>query len=133
MKKAIKIDVVNKTIYEVEINNAKDIYDHIGNNCNLFCCPVEFENSDALYADDESLLKDVEGCFVMDGWTTPIVGNAIILGTDDEGDSIDHKSTLDEIAEKLMFGSKEIAEAYKRAAMNITGYWQTGLIIPSAN
>jgi hypothetical protein len=119
MKKAIKIDVVNKTIYEVEIKKDKDIYYHIGNECNLFCCPVEFVNGDVLYADDEALYRqNIEGCFVMESWKYPIVGNAIILGSDEEGDSIDHKSTIKDISEKIVFGSKEIAKEYVLAMIS---------------
>ena len=50
--KALKIDVVNKTISQIEIKNYKEIYSAIGNDCDLFCCPVEFENGDILYSDD---------------------------------------------------------------------------------
>lgn len=109
MKKAIKIDVINRSIYEVEITKEKNIYHHIGNGCNTFECPVQFENGDAIYCDEEGLYHEIHGCFVMEGWKHPIVGNAIILGTDNEGDSINHKTTLEEIAEKLIFGSKELA------------------------
>ena len=74
MKKALKIDVVNQTVTSITINDINDIYKEIGNGCDLFCCPVDFENGDTLYADDESLLREnVEGCFLMDNWTSAIV------------------------------------------------------------
>jgi hypothetical protein len=114
MKKALKIDVVAKTVTKVEIDKYQDIYAQIGNGCNLFCCPVEFENGDTLFADDESLLKEVEGCFILPNWNYPIVGNAIILGTDEEGDSIDCKSTIEEISSEILFGNKEVAEEYQK-------------------
>ena len=52
MKKALKIDVVAQTVTEVKIDKYQDIYSQIGNGCNLFCCPVDFENGDTLFADD---------------------------------------------------------------------------------
>ena len=115
MKKAIKIDVLNKTIYEVEITQEKNICYHIGNGSTVFCCPFQFENGDAIYADDEALYRQQYGCFVIKGWKYPIVGNAIILGTDSEGDSISHKSKIEDFSEKIVFGSKEITEEYVMA------------------
>lgn len=117
--KALKIDVVKKEVYEVEVSDIKNICEHIGNGCSLFCVPVGFPNGDALYADDESLLREnIQGCFIMPGWKIPIVGNAIILGTDKKGNSIDNKSTVDEIIKNIVFGSRDIAEKYRGVVMD---------------
>lgn len=120
MKKAIKIDVVNKQVYEIELSDDyKAIYGAIGNGCTIFCAPIEFENGDTLYSDEEGLLHEkMEGCFMMENWKYPLVGNAIILGTDDEGDSIDAKSTIEEIKNKVTFYDSEIAEKWKQKALN---------------
>ena len=120
MKKAIKIDVVKQDVYEIELSDDyKAIYGAIGNGCTIFCAPVEFENGDTLYSDEEGLLhKKMEGCFMMENWKYPLVGNAIILGTDDEGDSIDAKSTIEEIKNKITFYDSEIAERWKEKALN---------------
>ena len=116
--KALKIDVVNQTISKIEITNYKEIYSAIGNGCNLFCCPIEFENGDVLYSDDEALLHgEVEGCFSMVDWNYPLVGNAIILGSDEEGGMADSKTKANEILEKIMWGNKEVAETYAEYAM----------------
>lgn len=96
--KALKINVTDKSVQEVEIENAKDIYSHIGNNCRVFAVPYIFENGDALYCDDESLLNDTPpNCFMLSDFYYPLVGNAIILGTNDDGESIDVKSKKDDI------------------------------------
>lgn len=116
--KAIKIDVANKKVSQVNIANYKEIYGQIGNGCNLFCCPVQWENNDVLYADDEALLKDeLEGCFMMPDFNYPIVGNAIILGTNEEGESVDVKTKISELQEKIMFGNKEAAELWRNKAI----------------
>lgn len=121
MKKALKIDVVNQTVTSIMIDDIKDIYEEIGNGCNLFCCPVEFENGDTLYNDDESLLREnVEGCFLMDNWSYAIVGNAIILGTDEEGESVDCKSYPMDIYKEIIWGDKKVAEEYRNVALNKT-------------
>lgn len=116
--KAIKIDVANKKVSQVNIGNYKEIYGQIGNGCNLFCCPVQWENNDVLYADDEALLKDeLEGCFMMPDFNYPIVGNAIILGTNEEGESVDVKTKISELQQKIMFGNKEAAELWRNRAI----------------
>jgi hypothetical protein len=121
MKKALKIDVVNQTVTSIMIDDIKDIYKEIGNGCDLFCCPVDFENGDTLYADDESLLREnVECCFLMDNWSYAIVGNAIILGTDEEGESVDCKSSPIDIHSQIIWGNKEVAEEYRRVALSKT-------------
>jgi len=119
MKKAILIDVVAKTVTETEIGEYTDIYSKIGNGCSCFCCPVDFDNGDTLYSDDEGLLHDeVFGCFVFDGWDYPLVGNAIILGTDEKGESVDCKSTVNEITSRITFYNQTFAEAWKEKALS---------------
>lgn len=118
MKKAILIDSKNQTVTETEIGDYKDIYAKIGNGCTLFAIPVEFENGDALYVDDEGLLHEkVEGCFMLEGWAIPIVGNAIIWGTDEEGDSQDCKTTVDDIKAQIKFFDNVVAENYRVSAL----------------
>ena len=120
--KALKIDVVNKTITSINIkkeNFSTEICQLIGNGCNTFCCPVDFENGDCIYADDESLLhENIEGCFMLPDWNYPIVGNAIILGTDEEGDSIDCKTNPSELLENVIWGNKEATIEYREKALN---------------
>ena len=113
--KAIKINVATQTVEEVTIgNDYKEIYSLIGNDCRLFCCPVEFPNGDTLYADDEALLNEnLEGCFLLEGFSYPICGNAIILGTDGEGESESAKTTVEEILQQIIFGNKEVAEQHR--------------------
>jgi hypothetical protein len=117
--KALKIDVVNKTITEVELSHTKELYEIIANGCHTFCAPIEFENSDTLFADDEALLQsNLEGCFMFPDWNYPIVGNAVILGTDEEGDVCDAKSKADELLETIIFGNKEVAEMHRDSALS---------------
>ncbi len=109
--KALKIDVATKKVTQVEIQDYKEIYKHI--NAELFCCPVQFPNGDVLYADDEGLLKEVVGCFCMPNWNHPIVGNAIILGSTEYGESTDCKTKAEYLQSTILFGNKELVEFYK--------------------
>lgn len=117
--KALKIDVVNKTITQIELEHTKEIYDIIGNGCHTFCAPVEFDNQDTLFADDEALLHDeLQGCFSFPEWSYPIVGNAVILGTDYDGDVCDAKTKAEDLLETIMFGNKEAAEMHRDSALS---------------
>ena len=98
MKRAIKINVETKTIETIILgDDYKEIYPAIGNGCSCFAIPVEFPNGDSMYVDDESLLRpdDIVGGFIMEGWRVPIIGNAILLGCDEEGESISCKSSCE--------------------------------------
>lgn len=109
--KALKINVITHSVEEVDIKNTKDIYTEIG--CSLFTVPYIFPNGDALYCDDEALLKNqLPDCFVLSDYNYPLVGNAIILGTNDEGESIDVKSKKEDI-EVSFFNSYLLAQYYK--------------------
>jgi hypothetical protein len=102
--KAIKIDVEKNLVYFVEIDGGlESIYNVLG--CTCITCPVQYENEDSMYCDDEALLnpENIKGAFMYPDWNYPIVSNALILGTDDEGNSVDCKSTLTEIANGLKF------------------------------
>ena len=120
MKKAIKINVETKMIEEIVLGDSfKDIYPAIGNGCTCFCVPMHYPNGDAMYADDESLLRpnDIVGGFIMEGWEIPLIGNAIILGTDDEGNSVSCATRIEDIAEKLFFIDAETSRLYAESAL----------------
>lgn len=115
MRKAIKIDSENRTIEEIEIGDSfRDLYPAIGNNCTTFAVPVHFDNNDSLFCDDEALLRpdEIKGGFIMDGWSYPIVGNAIILGTNEEGESTDYASSIDDLQSKILFLNTELLKEY---------------------
>ena len=117
--KALLINSKDKTVTKVQIKDYKEIYGLIGNGCSTFACPVEFDNGDVLYCDDEGLLKEkVEGCFMFPEWNTPIVGNAVILGSDDDGQSIDAKTNISFFTENLIWGNEAVAEEYRNFALS---------------
>jgi len=120
MKRAIKINVETKTIETIFIgDDYRQIYTAIGNGCTTFCIPMHYINGDGMYADDSALLRpqDMKGGFIMEGWKTPIVGNAIILGSDDEGNSISCATQIDDIADKVFFINTDMCILYAEAAL----------------
>lgn len=102
--KAIKIDVTKKSVYFVEIgNDFQDTKKELG--CDIFSCPITYDNEDSMYCDDEALLKPaaIKGAFIFPDWSYPIVSDALILGTDDDGDTIDVKSSIEDIEKGIRF------------------------------
>ena len=103
--KAIKIDVVNQTITEIELAPGIDaIYQEL--DCNLFTCisPIGFPPGDAIYIDDEGLLRDpVIGAFSVRGYPQVLSGHGLIIGTDSEGESISCKCILESIKKAIRF------------------------------
>jgi len=118
MKKAILINVEAQTITETTIGHYSEIYKAIGNGCNTFECPVILENEDAVYIDECGLYHDPKGCFILNGWNYPLVGNAIILATDEEGDSADCKSTVEELKARVKFYGEAVAKAWADRVLN---------------
>jgi hypothetical protein len=108
--KAIKIDVEKQEVSIIEIEKGlRAIYDAIGNGCNCITAPISYENDDTMYCDDEALLnpENIKGGFMYPNWSYPIVSNALIMGTDEDGESTDCQSTLEEIKKGIRFISIE--------------------------
>jgi hypothetical protein len=113
---AIKIDVASKSLSIVTLNDWQEIAPSISENCSLFECPVTFENGDTIYVDEEGLFNHFEGGFIMDGWKYPLVGNALLIGTDYEGDSKNVETTMYELLKMITWVSKEDSLEWKENA-----------------
>jgi hypothetical protein len=128
--KALKIDVEKQSIYEIEIvNNLEAKYEAIGNDCRLIEIGAFLPHNnilrqcrDAMYVDEEALLKcptrdDVYNLGIFKLALSPrnlphfqpeqkvihtFVGNAIIVGTSDDGDSESHNISLKDLHERFM-------------------------------
>lgn len=111
--KALKIDSANRTVTEIELGNGlQPIYDAIGNGCGTFTCPVRLPNNDMIYCDDEGLYHPFAGGFTFFDWNYPIVGNALIIGHNNEGKSIDVKTQIDEVQSAIIWVGKKEATAW---------------------
>lgn len=111
---AIKIDVVNQDVYPVQIvpNKLDDIYEQLA--CDIFTCPFTFDNNDTLFVDDEGLFVEPStllGAFYIEGFSSqPLFGHGLIVGVDDEGETDEVLSTVEEIKKKVTFLNDETAE-----------------------
>ena len=95
--RAILIDPFTQTIEEVDYSgDYKDIYGLI--ECDLFTT-VYLPNTsdDTLFVDDEGLYVENQRFFKIDGFEQPLAGRGLLLGTDEEGESIDCMSTVEEV------------------------------------
>lgn len=100
--KAILINAKDKTISEVTITNYKDIYKFCG--FELFTCVQMDAKGNTLYVDDEGLLNGTDFGFIIKGYAQPLMGNAIILGTNrNTGDSVDTSLTTEQVFKMVSF------------------------------
>lgn len=109
--KGYKIDVVKKEVIEVELSSDyRDIYKIV--DCEIFSCPLIYENGDSLFCDDEGLLKPMHGFFLLENYPQPIAGNGLILGSNEEGESEDAKTDFETIKSQVKFMTAEDAYLY---------------------
>ena len=101
--KAILIDVHTQSVTEVEHDYTLDnIYDLL--NCRTFDV-VRIDEVDSIYVDDEGLFVDDQLFFEYggDAQSVRLAGNGLILGVDDEGNSISPQTTVEEVEGRVGF------------------------------
>jgi hypothetical protein len=100
MIKAILIDVTAKSVTEVLIEKNFDAYNK-ALDCRTFdVFPLDEKND--VYCDDEGLYKRKDFFFI-EGSHQPIRGNGLILGCDDEGESVDTTALVEVVRKKVKF------------------------------
>jgi len=98
MMRAILIDPFTQTIEEVDYSgDYKDIYGLI--QCELFSTVYCLE--DTLFVDDEGLYVKDQRYFKVAGYPQPLAGRGLLLGTNEEGDSVDATAKLS-VLEKVI-------------------------------
>tara|TARA_Y100001973_G_C5182204_1_gene325550 strand:+ start:1077 stop:1433 length:357 start_codon:yes stop_codon:yes gene_type:complete len=101
--KAILINVKDQSITEVEHDNTLDnIYELL--NCRTFDV-VRIDQVNSIYVDDEGLFVDNQRYFEYggDAQAVRLAGNGLILGVDDEGNSISPTITLEQVKGRVGF------------------------------
>lgn len=101
--KAIKIDVVKKDVYEVEVTtDIATFYKHL--ECDDFNqVGRRLPNGDCLIVDGEGLLKKPIGAFQFGTYPNSLSGHGLLFGTDSEGETVGVKSTLDYVKRAVRF------------------------------
>lgn len=117
--KAIKIDVVNKTVTTVDVGpTLEELYEAL--QCEVITTVFfpEFFKDD-MFVDDEALLKEpneILGAFFTDLYPNqPIFSNGLVVGFDPEtGERVDCKMTAEQVASTVRFlDEKETQEMFK--------------------
>ena len=119
--KAILINPKLRKIKEVEYSgNYQDIQKLT--ECSTLTAIYPFDNEDTIYLDDEGLLKESNYCFTFkydNGYVQPLMGNALIIGANEEGESISYKTPITEIKNRIVFkGHQEIIMASDGIKLN---------------
>tara|TARA_B100000424_G_scaffold57448_1_gene41486 strand:+ start:2608 stop:3072 length:465 start_codon:yes stop_codon:yes gene_type:complete len=102
--RAYLIDPIKREISVVSYNGDYQMINELINSQRGFDAVYGFRNEDTLYVDDEGLLLKENHAFEFtydNGHTQPLMGKALVLGTDAEGESVAVKSTLEEVASKV--------------------------------
>lgn len=99
--RTILIDPEKQTVEELEfMGNYTDIQNIIGCRC-FTTLNLGGETNDAVFVDDEGLFHDSGYVFTIEG--RPLVGKGLIMGCDDEGESISTTVSLEEVRYKVRF------------------------------
>ena len=100
--KAILIDVYEKEIREVDYDGTLDfIYFNLA--CRTFDV-VRIDDVNSIFVDDEGILKDnLYFEYSASDRVFQLAGNGLILGVDDEGNSISPTLTVEDVKGKVNF------------------------------
>ena len=107
--KAYLIDPINKIVSVVDYNGDYQTINKLINSQRGFDAVYGFRNEDTLYVDDEGLLRKENYGFEFtydNGHVAPLMGKALVLGTDAEGESVEVKSSLEEVESKIKWVGK---------------------------
>lgn len=102
--KAILVDVEAKEVRAIDVADSVDEYNKaIGSD--VYCGGPRLDNGDGFLVDDEGMLKvNTDSVFfTFEGYPQPLAGNGLLLGCGPDGDTLDAKSSVDEIARRVKF------------------------------
>ena len=106
--KAYLIDPIKRIVSVVDYNgDYKQINKFI--DAEIFSAVYPFKNQDTLYVDDMGLMKQTNYAFDFtyeNGHTQTLFGKTLVLGADDKGESVDVKSTIAEITQRITWCGK---------------------------
>ena len=103
--KALLIDPKDNTIRTISYDgDYKTIYKFL--DCRTFDAVYPFDNEDTIYVDDEGLLKGANYHWTVltdRGKLITLVGKGLVLGSDAEGESVDCKTTISQLSQRINF------------------------------
>ena len=110
---AFLINPFTKTITSVDYNgDYKSIYSLLGRGVSAFDC-VGIIDEDTIYVDDEGLFKSDQAYFQCrlgnegdyeETYYHPLAGIGLVLGGDEDGDSVSPGITLEALTDRIVWG-----------------------------
>jgi len=98
--KAYLIDPFKKKIEQVIFNgDYKSIYKFV--ECRAFDVVRVYTNEDVIYVDDEGLFVETQNFFIHRNYPTPLAGKGLVLGSNEEGDSVAPKTKIDQLEKDI--------------------------------
>lgn len=109
--RSIIIDAAARTVIEKETDgDLKFLQQHVGGSQTITVGGVRAEESDVgdtLFVDDEGLLHGEQSFFLLPLFSTqPLAGNGVIVGSDEDGETVGCLSTLAEIQANIRWLTK---------------------------
>lgn len=106
--KAILIDGFNKTVTELKLDDKKDMLDqwYHALKANMIETAHYITDQDSILVDEEGLLKPCDYFFTYKGAHQPFAGNGLVVGVDEDGETVDCIITLEEIEQNVEFLSR---------------------------
>lgn len=101
--KAILINPYDQTITQVDYSgDFRDIYKLIEAEC---FDVANITHGDGIFVDDEGLMNGPTHFFEHADYHSPLAGKGLILGCNSEGESVDCKTTVEEVKSKVKFST----------------------------
>ena len=98
--KGILIDAYNTNIREVEVpKGIQAIYDLI--HVETFEC-VRIDENNICYVDEKGLINGTRVGFMLSFYPQPLMGSGLILGCNEEGESVDTTLTVERVQKKMV-------------------------------
>ena len=108
--KAILIDAVNKTVTELDLDPSKKMLHQWYEALNVSLVEVAhyINDHDSILVDEEGLFKPGDHFFVYEGAHQPFAGNGLVVGVDEEGETVACNITLKEVKQNVRFVSRDV-------------------------
>lgn len=97
-----KCEVTEVTHDAADYRNIYKLISHESMPVDCFTC-VYLDDGDAIFVDDEGLLKPCDRFFKWRGYPQALAGRGLILGSDDEGDTRAAKIDIEEARKHLTY------------------------------
>lgn len=117
--KAFLIDPKAQSITEVDYSgDHHDIYRLI--DASTFDVVRLYRTGDGAYIDDEGLFKDEQHFWLHCNYPQPLAGRGLVLGVDEDGETVSPSVTLEQLREEVFFAVPEEVMAMQ-ALLEILG------------